>query len=76
LVTRGAAVWFVRLSATIAPSSNGQLVSPTHRPVLLRGQHLRPAQGPDFDQRKDPTYGTGGIVHFVEVNPMPKAGGT
>jgi hypothetical protein len=28
-----------------------------------------------FDQRKDPTYGTGGIVHFVEVNPMPKAGG-
>jgi len=28
-----------------------------------------------FDQRKDPTYGTGGIVNFVEVNPMPKAGG-
>jgi hypothetical protein len=28
-----------------------------------------------FDQRKDPTYGTGGIVHFVEVHPMPKAGG-
>jgi hypothetical protein len=28
-----------------------------------------------FDQRKDPTYGTGGIVFFVEVNPMPKAGG-
>jgi hypothetical protein len=24
-----------------------------------------------FDQRKDPTYGTGGIVHFVEVNPLP-----
>jgi hypothetical protein len=28
-----------------------------------------------FDRRKDPTYGTGGIVHYVEVNPMPKAGG-
>jgi hypothetical protein len=28
-----------------------------------------------FDQRKDPTYGTGGIVHFAEVDPMPKAGG-
>ena len=28
-----------------------------------------------FDQRQDPTYGTGGIIHFVEVNPMPKAGG-
>jgi hypothetical protein len=28
-----------------------------------------------FDQRKDPTYGTGAIVNFVEVNPMPKAGG-
>ena len=28
-----------------------------------------------FDQRPDPTYGTGGIVHFVEVDPMPKAGG-
>ena len=28
-----------------------------------------------FDQRTDPTYGTGAIVYFVEVNPMPKAGG-
>ncbi len=28
-----------------------------------------------FDERKDPTYGTGGIVNFSEVNPMPKAGG-
>jgi len=28
-----------------------------------------------FDQRKDPTYGTCGIVNFAEVNPMPKAGG-
>ena len=28
-----------------------------------------------FDQRPDPTYGTGSITHFVEVNPMPKAGG-
>lgn len=28
-----------------------------------------------FDQRKDPTYGTGGIVHFVEVNPIRKSGG-
>ena len=28
-----------------------------------------------FDQRSDPTYGTGGIVNFVEVDPMPKAGG-
>jgi hypothetical protein len=27
-----------------------------------------------FDQRPDPTYGTGGIVNFVEVDPMPKAG--
>jgi hypothetical protein len=28
-----------------------------------------------FDQRKDPTYGTGALMHFVEVDPMPKAGG-
>jgi hypothetical protein len=28
-----------------------------------------------LDQRKDPSYGTGGIVNFAEVNPMPKAGG-
>jgi hypothetical protein len=28
-----------------------------------------------FDQREDPSYGTGAIVNFVEVNPMPKAGG-
>lgn len=28
-----------------------------------------------FDQRPDPTYGTGSIVHHAEVNPMPKAGG-
>jgi hypothetical protein len=28
-----------------------------------------------FDTRKDPTYGTGAIVNFAEVSPMPKAGG-
>jgi hypothetical protein len=28
-----------------------------------------------FDGRKDPTYGTGSIVYFAEVNPMPKAAG-
>jgi hypothetical protein len=28
-----------------------------------------------FDTRKDPTYGTGAIVRFVEIDPMPKAGG-
>jgi len=28
-----------------------------------------------FDQRPDPTYGTGAIVDFAQVVPMPKAGG-
>ncbi|HZA56282.1 MAG TPA: DUF1080 domain-containing protein [Candidatus Udaeobacter sp.] len=28
-----------------------------------------------YDQRPDPSYGTGGIVHFAKVSPMPKAGG-
>jgi hypothetical protein len=28
-----------------------------------------------FDQRKDPSYGTGAVVDFAEVSPMPKAGG-
>jgi len=28
-----------------------------------------------FDQRKDPSYGTGAITRYVEVGPMPKAGG-
>ena len=28
-----------------------------------------------FDQRKDPSYGTGAITRYIEVNPMPKAGG-
>jgi len=28
-----------------------------------------------FDQRPDPTYGTGAIVHIAAVTPMPKAGG-
>jgi len=28
-----------------------------------------------FDTRPDPSYGTGGIVNFAEVSPMPKAGG-
>ena len=28
-----------------------------------------------FDQRGDPSYGTGGVVNFAEVDPMPKAGG-
>jgi hypothetical protein len=28
-----------------------------------------------FDQRPDPSYGTGAIVHVAKVAPMPKAGG-
>jgi len=28
-----------------------------------------------FDQRPDPSYGTGAITRYVEVNPMPKAAG-
>ena len=28
-----------------------------------------------FDARPDPSYGTGSIVYFAEVNPMPKAAG-
>jgi hypothetical protein len=28
-----------------------------------------------FDQRPDPTYGTGVVVHIAPVVPMPKAGG-
>jgi hypothetical protein len=28
-----------------------------------------------FDQRKDPSYGTGAITRYVEVDPMPKVGG-
>lgn len=28
-----------------------------------------------FDQRPDPTYGTGAIVHLSPISPMPKAGG-
>lgn len=27
-----------------------------------------------FDERPDPSYGTGAITRFVEVDPMPKAG--
>ena len=28
-----------------------------------------------YDQRPEPSYGTGGIVNFAKVAPMPKAGG-
>lgn len=28
-----------------------------------------------FDQRPDPSYGTGAIVHIATIHPMPKAGG-
>jgi hypothetical protein len=28
-----------------------------------------------YDKRPDPTYGTGAIVDFAKVDPMPKAGG-
>jgi hypothetical protein len=28
-----------------------------------------------YDQRSDPSYGTGAIVNFARVSPMPKAGG-
>jgi hypothetical protein len=28
-----------------------------------------------YDKRSDPTYGTGAIVNYAKVSPMPKAGG-
>lgn len=28
-----------------------------------------------YDRRPDPKYGTGAILNFAQVNPMPKAGG-
>jgi hypothetical protein len=28
-----------------------------------------------FDQRPDPTFGTGALTHIAKVSPMPKAGG-
>ena len=28
-----------------------------------------------YDERPDPSYGTGAIVYLAEVNPMPRAGG-
>ncbi|WP_338320125.1 family 16 glycoside hydrolase, partial [Bradyrhizobium ottawaense] len=28
-----------------------------------------------FDQRPDPSYGTGAITRYIEINPKPKAGG-
>jgi Domain of Unknown Function (DUF1080) len=28
-----------------------------------------------FDQRPEPSYGTGAVTRYVEINPMPKAGG-
>jgi hypothetical protein len=28
-----------------------------------------------FDQRPDPSYGTGAITRYIEINQMPKAGG-
>jgi len=28
-----------------------------------------------FDERKDPSYGTGAVTNFAKVDPMPKAGG-
>jgi len=28
-----------------------------------------------FDQRPEPSYGTGAITRYVEISPMPKAGG-
>ena len=28
-----------------------------------------------FDQRPDPSFGTGAIMHITKVSPMPKAGG-
>ncbi|MGH7769567.1 MAG: 3-keto-disaccharide hydrolase [Candidatus Binatia bacterium] len=28
-----------------------------------------------FDQRPDPSYGTGAIMHLAKISPMPKAGG-
>ena len=60
----------VEFGPVTTPTVASSCAAPTqenYRQVVLRGEHFRPAPGPNLRNR--------GIVHFAEVNPMPKAGG-
>lgn len=50
--------------------------------IFIRCRSVDPSPGSTtcyevniYDQRPDPTYGTGAVVSFAEVDPMPKVGG-
>ena len=57
------------------------VASDTNSGIYMRCADVRPItdrtcyEANIFDRRPDPTYGTGAIVHFSKVIPMPKAAG-
>jgi hypothetical protein len=57
------------------------VTSDTNSGIYLRCADVRPItdrscyEANIFDRRPDPTFGTGAIVHFSKVIPMPKAAG-
>ena len=74
LVTKGSYTNFVlRAEFWASDDANSGIFLRCQNPAVITDENCYEAN--IFDQRPDPTYGTGAIVKVAAVSPMPKAGG-
>ena len=64
------------IQASAGGKDPGYLVTKnSYKDFMIRAEFWASDDANIFDQRPDPTYGTGAIVKVAKVDPMPKAGG-
>jgi len=74
LVTKASYTDFViRAEFWASDDANSGIFLRCQNPAMITDENCYEAN--IFDQRPDPTYGTGAIVKVAAVSPMPKAGG-
>ena len=74
LVTKGSYTDFmIRAEFWASDDANSGIFMRCQNPAVIGDETCYEAN--IFDQRPDPTYGTGAIVKVAKVDPMPKAGG-
>ena len=74
LVTKGSYTDFrIRAEFWSSDDANSGIFMRCQNPAVITDESCYEAN--IFDQRPDPTYGTGAIVKVAKVDPMPKAGG-
>jgi hypothetical protein len=65
--------FMIRAEFWASDDANSGVYMRCQNPAVINDENCYEAN--IFDQRPDPTYGTGAIVKVAKVSPMPKAGG-